>query len=181
MTSQILAFPICQKGRISFPTRVSRYQKSNRSVDLGARRQAHPTGKQAVPVAALPPGRGSPREVGRCPFEPAPARGQPFSFHLYGRDRVFLRNSHLCPQAERRLPPWAVQEAPTARPGSTALPTQRPGEARDPRRAAGRLPGGVPAPSLQPLGFRGPALSPPPPQARSHARHGGSRARDRGI
>lgn len=128
MTSQILTFPICQKGRISFPTRVSRYQKSNRSVDWGARRRAHPTGKQALQVAALPPRRGSPREVGCSPFEPAPARGQPFSFHLYSRHRVFLRNSHLCPQAERRLPPWAVQEPPPRDQGPPLIPPRGPGK-----------------------------------------------------
>lgn len=42
--------------------------KPNRSVGLGARRHASPTGKQAMQAAALPPGKGSPREVGCCPF-----------------------------------------------------------------------------------------------------------------
>lgn len=104
----------------------------------------HPTGQQAVQVAALQE-RTLPEETYASQPESAPARGQPFSFHLSGRLRAaLLRHSHLCPGSPWRLPPVVGQESPPWEQGSTVRPTQRPRAARDPRRISRHPPGGPP-------------------------------------
>lgn len=75
--------------------------------------------------------------------EPAPARGQPFSFYLAsGHRAASLPDSHLCPQAPWRLLPPGAQESPRRGSGGPRFYLPRgPGAARDPRLAP--APGGV--------------------------------------
>lgn len=161
----------------------SRYQSQTvRSVDVGqGRHTSSCNGPAGTAGIGSPPRKGLSQRRRMLPLpEPAPARGQPFSFYLAsGHRAASLPDSHLCPQVPWRLPPRGAQESPRRGTGGPRFyPPRGPGAARDPSPAP--APGGSPAPSSA-SSLEGPALSPPRSQARRRSRHRGSREGDSGM